>query len=70
MSDLDKLAQHLDDPNFAQKYEQDRVKAVEEAVGRPLTQEEKEGVKTLHHEQLKRVVQALRPRATGTMRPD
>ncbi len=70
MSDLDKLAQHLDEPQFVQKDEKDKVKAVEEVVGRPLSSEEKEGVETLHHHQLKRVVQALRPKAVGGPRPD
>ncbi len=70
MADLDKLAGQLDDPKFAQAYEQDHVKAVENVIGRPLSPEEQEGLKTLHLHQLKKVVHALKPSTAQVMRPD
>ena len=50
----------------------DRIlRQIESSLGRPLTDEEKEGVRTLKVEHLQKIVTALQPRAPGVRpRPD
>ena len=70
MSQLDKLAKKFKDPAFAKAHGKDKVKAVEDAIGRPLQPHEKEGVKTLSLAKLQTVVTALRPRGSGPHEPE
>lgn len=70
MNALEMLAKKVDNPEFAKAYRRNKVKAVEEAIERPLANHEKEGVKALTHTQLKQVVKALRPRKGGPHPPE
>ncbi|MBI5030990.1 MAG: hypothetical protein HZB51_10715 [Chloroflexi bacterium] len=70
MADLDKLVRRVEHPEFAKAYKRNKVKAVEDTVGRPLTAQEQEGVKALSHTKLKQVIKALRPRKAGPHPPE
>jgi len=70
MTALEMLAKKMSHPNFAKAYRRDKVKAIEEAIGRSLTKQEKEGVKALSHAKLTKVVKALQPRKGGPHPPE
>lgn len=70
MSHLDKLAKKVEDPTFAKAYTKNKVKAIEDTIGRPLEAHEQEGVQALSHNNLKKVVSALRPRGKGPHAPE
>jgi hypothetical protein len=70
MPDLDKLAKRVAHPDFAKAYKRNKVKAVEDTIGRSLTALEQSGVNALSHTKLKQVVGALRPRSGGPHRPE
>ena len=70
MAHLDKLAKRVEHPEFAKAYKRNKVKAVEDTIGRPLTTQEQQGVKALSHTKLKQVVKALRPRQAGPHAPE
>ncbi len=71
MPQMKKLAKSLQDPNFAKAFKKDPVNAVETSLGRPLSDAEKEGVRSLKVEHLQKIVTALQPSAPGTRaRPD
>ncbi len=71
MPQMNKLMSSLKDPEFAAMYRKNPVKAVEGSLGRPLTAAEKDGVRSLKLEHLRKIVKALHPRTPGTRpRPD
>lgn len=70
MSHLDQLAKKVSNPTFAKAYGKDKVKAIEDTIGRPLEAHEKAAVKELSHNKLKKVVNALRPRSPGPHAPE
>jgi hypothetical protein len=71
MPRMTKLSKSLKDPKFATAFRKDPVGAMEASLGRPLTDAEKEGVKTLKVEHLRKIVAALQPHTPGArMRPD
>ena len=59
MGVLDLLARNIGRPEFTKAYRRNKVKAIEDLIGRPLTKNEKEGVRSLTHIQLTKVVKAL-----------
>jgi len=69
MPRMRKLSKSLQDPKFATMYRKDPVGAMEASLGRPLTDEEKEGVRSLKIEHIKKIVTALQPRAPGARTP-
>jgi tryptophan 2,3-dioxygenase len=70
MAVLEMLAKKVNHPDFAKAWRRNKVKAIEEVIGRPLASHERAGVKTLTHTQLKHVVKALRPRKGGPHPPE
>jgi hypothetical protein len=70
MSALEMLAKKVSSPDFAKAYRRDKVKAIEETIGRPLASHEREGVRALSHAKLIKVVKALRPRKAGAHPPE
>lgn len=70
MTPLEMLAKKMSHPDFVKAYRRNKVKAVEETIGRPLTKHEKEGVQTLSHTKLILVVKALQPRGGGPHLPE
>ncbi len=70
MTHLDKLAKKVEDPEFAKSYNRNKIKAVEDTIGRPLEAHEQAGVNALSHNNLKQVVSALKPRGKGPHAPE
>lgn len=70
MSDLDTLAENVEDPEFAKAYRRNKVNAIQNLIGRQLSDHEQEGIKVLSHRELKMVVKALRPRNGGPHPPE
>lgn len=71
MPKMDKLSKSLQDPNFHKAYKKDPVGALEGSLGRPLTDAEKDGVRSLKVEHIQKIVTALQPSAPGARpRPD
>ncbi len=70
MTALELLAKRVSHPDFAKAYRRNKVKAIEETIGRRLTKQEKDGVHSLSHKKLTQVVKALRPRKVGPHPPE
>ena len=70
MTALEMLAKKVNHPDFAKAYRRNKVKAIEEIIGRPLKNHEQVGVKALTHTQLTQVIKALRPRKGGPHPPE
>lgn len=71
MPQMKKLSKSLQDPQFAKAFKKDPVSAVETSLGRPLSDAEKDGVRSLKVEHLQKIVTALQPSAPGSRpRPD
>jgi hypothetical protein len=70
MSYLDKLAEAVDTPEFARAYRRNKVRAVQETIGRDLEEHEREGLQVLSHKELKAIIRALRPRDGGPATPE
>jgi len=70
MTHLDKLARKMEHPDFAKAYVRNKVKTVEDTIGRPLAAHEQEAVKSLSHANLKKVVTGLRPRGKTPHPPE
>ncbi len=65
MPRMSRLSKSLKDPQFAKAYRKDPVGALEFSLGRSLTKKEKEGVRALKIEHLKKIVAALQVRTPG-----
>ena len=70
MSALEKIAKKMSHPDFVKAYRRNKVKVIEETIGRSLTKQEKEGVYALSHAKLTKVVKALQPRKGGPHPPE
>lgn len=70
MTALEMLAKKVEKPEFAKAYRRNKVKAIEEVIGRSLSNHEQVGVKALTHTQLVQVIKALRPRRGGVYPPE
>ena len=70
MTALEMLSKKVSHPDFVKAYRRNKIKAVEETIGRPLTNQEKEGVHALSHTKLTQVVKALQPRKGGPHPPE
>jgi len=70
MNALEMLAKKMSNPDFIKGYRRDKIKTVEDTIGRSLTSQEKEGVTSLSHAKLTKVVKALRPRKAGPYPPE
>jgi hypothetical protein len=67
---LAKLAKKINKPEFIKAFRRNKVKAVEEAMERPLSKDEKSSIKAMTHTQLKGVVKAVNPRGGGPYIPE
>lgn len=70
MTQIEKLYKKMNDPAFARAYDRNKVKAIEDTIGRPLAPQEQEAVKELSYNKLKKVVTAMRPRGKGPHVPE
>lgn len=70
MTQIEKLHRKMNDPAFAKAYGNNKTKAIEDTIGRPLEPHEQDAVKELSHNKLKKVVTALRPRGKGPHAPE
>lgn len=65
-----KLAKKINKPDFIKAFRRNKAKAVEEAMERPLSKDEKSSVKSMTYTQLKGVVKAINPRGGGPFIPE